>query len=216
MATAEARGATGKRGLSYLRLALAVPAILALALAPALRAGAAGIEGVHFSDRVSLEGVELELQGLALLRYRIFFKGYVAALYLAPDVPRERVLADVPRRLEIEYFWSIPASGFALATLDGIEKNVDAGIFRELRPQIERFNRFYADVSPGDRYQLTYLPGRGTELALNGVPRGRIEGAPFAAALFSIWLGAEPFDASLKQQLLEDLPCEGQGCGRSG
>jgi hypothetical protein len=70
------------------------------------------------------------------------------------------------------------------------------------RPEIDRFNEFYEDVEPGDRYELTYLPGVGTELALNGQSRGRVEGAEFASALFSIWLGRQPFDASLKRKLL--------------
>jgi len=39
-------------------------------------------------------------------------------------------------------------------------------------------------------------------LALNGRALGSVEGADFASALFSIWLGKHPFDASLKQQLL--------------
>ena len=166
-------------------------------------ARAARIEGVEFADHVDLGGTRLALHGLALLRYRVLFKGYVAALYLEPAVPAERVLGDVPRRLEIEYFWSIPASGFVEATFEGIERNVDPATFRALQPHIERFGRLYADVHPGDRYQLTYLPGRGTELAKNGEMLGVVEGADFARALFSIWLGAEPFDESLKGQLLD-------------
>jgi hypothetical protein len=63
----------------------------------------------------------------------------------------------------------------------------------------------YVDVQPGDRYSLTYIPGRGTELALNGEPRGVIEGAEFAAALFSIWIGREPIDKSFKNQILGSI-----------
>ncbi len=191
--------------------AFALGLLLALVVAVTpVRVLAARIEGVEFAERVDLGDTELALHGLALLRYRVLFKGYVAALYLEPAVSAEQVLSDVPRRLEIEYFWSIPATGFVRATFEGIEKNVDLETWRALQPRIERFSRLYADVRPGDRYQLTYLPGRGTELALNGRPRGVVEGADFAAALFSIWLGQEPFDASLKQQLLEGTPAARQ------
>lgn len=180
-----------------------IPAgVLAGILLVALPASASRIEGVDFADRISVGEVDLELQGLALLRYKVFFKAYVAALYLAPDVETERVLADVPRRLEIEYFWEIPRHLFAEATRDGIARNVDRATFDAIAPRIERFNSFYADVRPGDRYQLTYRPGVGTELALNGESRGLVEGADFAAALFSIWLGDDPFSESMKQQLL--------------
>jgi hypothetical protein len=160
------------------------------------------VEGVRFQDRLTVGETTLTLRGTALLRYRVVFRAYVAALYLPSDTPASRVLADVPRRLEIEYFWAIPADGFVEATLEGIRKNVDVRTWKQLRPEIDRFNQLYADVEPGDRYELTYLPGHGTELALNGFVRGRIEGAEFASALFSIWLGQQPFDASLKNQLL--------------
>jgi hypothetical protein len=42
----------------------------------------------------------------------------------------------------------------------------------------------------------------GTELALNGVPRGVIQGADFAAAIFSLWLGDQPIDERFKRSLL--------------
>jgi hypothetical protein len=49
---------------------------------------------------------------------------------------------------------------------------------------------------------LTYIPGKGTELTLNGKSKGTVEGADFAAALFSIWLGPKPISESLKKELL--------------
>jgi hypothetical protein len=49
---------------------------------------------------------------------------------------------------------------------------------------------------------MTYIPGRGTELALNGEPKGVIKGADFAAAVFSIWLGPKPINTSFKEQIL--------------
>ena len=57
-------------------------------------------------------------------------------------------------------------------------------------------------MNPGDRYSLTYIPGKGTTLSLNGVPKGTVDGADFAAALFSIWLGPNPIDSNFKQALL--------------
>jgi hypothetical protein len=83
-----------------------------------------------------------------------------------------------------------------------MEKNVDKATIERLRPQIDYHNSLYEDVEPGDRYALTYIPGRGTELALNGEPKGIIEGADFATALFSIWIGQKPIDESFKQQIM--------------
>ena len=169
-------------------------------------ARAAEIEGVGFAERVDVGAAELRLHGTGLLRYRVFIKGYVAAFYLgeslAGDATPAAVLADVPRRLEIEYFWPIPAHRFAEATVAGIERNADPETLGRLRGRIERLNALYQDVEPGDRYALTYLPGVGTELALNGRRLGVLEGADFSSALFAIWVGEEALDESLRTQLL--------------
>jgi hypothetical protein len=162
----------------------------------------AEIEGVGFAERHSASSTELELHCVGLLRYMVFIKGYVAALYLPQGVPPEDVLTDVPKRLEINYFHPIKGSDFAAATDQGITANVDSARLTQLRDRIDRINRLYRDVKPGDRYSLTYIPGSGTELALNGQARGTIPGADFASAVFAIWLGPRPLDESLKNQLL--------------
>ncbi|MFM8357803.1 MAG: chalcone isomerase family protein, partial [Verrucomicrobiota bacterium] len=66
----------------------------------------------------------------------------------------------------------------------------------------DRLNRAYRDIRPGDRYTLTYLPGRGTTLRLNDTELVTIEGADFAGAYFRIWLGDDPISPALRDQLL--------------
>jgi hypothetical protein len=180
--------------------------VIALALAAtclvAQEAVGAEIEGVEFPDHYRSSGANLRLNGVGLLRYRVFIKGYVAALYLGDRVAPEEALDDVPRRLDIEYFWSIPADAFTEITLEGMARNLDAEALEPIRGRIERLNALYEDVKPGDRYSLTYVPGVGTELALNGEPKGVIEGAIFSSALFGIWIGEQALDESLREQLL--------------
>ena len=136
------------------------------------------------------------------MRYRVIFKGYVAALYLGEGTRPEDVLTDVPKRLELEYFWSIAGADFGKAAEKILADNFPDAQVAPFRSRLDRLNTLYENVKPGDRYSLTYIPGVGTELALNGKPKGVIEGADFAAAYFAIWLGAKPLDASLKTQLL--------------
>jgi hypothetical protein len=164
---------------------------------------AAEIEGVDFRDDLDVGDVRLVLNNVALLRYRVFFRGYVAGLYLGEGVEPESLFDDVPKRLEISYFWGIPAHKFTESTISGISANRSAERLRALRPAIEKFNALYKDIEPGDRYALTYIPGIGTELARNGVPLGTVGGAEFASAIFSIWFGTSPFDQSLKLRLMK-------------
>jgi len=162
---------------------------------------AAEIEGIRFSDTYVADNTKLRLTGVGLLRYW-GFKAYVGAFYLEEGTPIDSFSSDKAKRIELEYFRSINGKDFVPATNKSIDKNVDAKTFDRLRPQIEFHNSLYQDVQPGDRYALTYVPGKGTELALNGQPKGIIEGAEFAAAVFSIWLGPEPMNETFKKQLL--------------
>ena len=75
--------------------------VLAVACFSQQPAVAAEIEGVQFAERLSAGDAELELRGTGLLRYRVFFKGYVAAFYMAEasgEATASDVLGNVPRR----------------------------------------------------------------------------------------------------------------------
>ena len=130
------------------------------------------------------------------------FKAYVAALYVQEGVSPDAVLSDVPKRLEIEYFWPIEGQDFGPAAEKILKDNVPADTLARLRARLDEINALYVDVKPGDRYSLTHIPGVGTELALNDTPRGIIEGDDFAAAYFAIWLGPKPLNDSLRDKLL--------------
>ena len=178
---------------------LAIATIFLLLSGPS---SAALVEDILFDDLYSAGNVELKIRGTGVLRYMVFVKAYVGGLYLPEDVSSDDALSEVPKRLEVEYFHAIKGKDFGPATRKMIAKNVDDITFQRLEPKIELHSRMYEDVKPGDRYSLTYIPGKGTELALNGEPKGTIEGFEFAAALFSIWLGENPIDKSFKKQIL--------------
>jgi len=175
--------------------------VLACALMLAVgSAEARTLEGIEFPESFRAGAREMKLRGAGLLRYKVLFRGYVAAFYQQESRPLES--SPIAQRLEIEYFWDIPADEFQKATVEGIRRNTNAASFETLRAQIDTFNKFYRDIQSGDRYSLTYLPDRGTELALNGKPLGMMQGEAFATALFGIWLGEQPLDESLKSKLL--------------
>jgi hypothetical protein len=164
---------------------------------------AAEVNGINFDDQYAVGDKVLKIRGGGLLRVMVFAKVYVSALYLPEDCASKLALSDVPKRLEVEYMRSIAGNDFGRVTNKKISENVDPQTYERLRPRIEYHNSLYRDVKPGDRYSLTYIPGKGTELALNGEPQGVIEGADFAAAVFSMWLGPKPISESLKKDLLD-------------
>jgi hypothetical protein len=184
------------------RVARIIVGALLIATMAARSSAAAKLEGVDFADQVRAGDVTMRLSCVGLLRYKLFIKAYVAALYLGDGAAGGDVLADVPKRLELSYFWSISGADFGTAGDQILAQNVDAETLSALRPRLGRINALYRDVKPGDRYSLTYVPGGGTELALNGTRLGVIDGADFAAAYFRIWLGDTPIDTRLRDQLL--------------
>jgi hypothetical protein len=165
-------------------------------------ASAATIEGVPFAGSVDLGEERLPLRGTGLLRYMVVFKAYVGALYLPDETPAAAVLEAVPKRLELQYFHPIAAADLADATRKMIVRNADPDTLPALSGRVEQLGAIYRGVRPGDRYALTYRPGAGTELALNGEALGIIPGDDFAAAVFAIWLGRNPIDAGFRDALL--------------
>jgi hypothetical protein len=180
------------------------PLALSLALLGAAPAATAAVEveGVRFAAGHVVGGEALELRGASLLRWRSILKAYVAALYLPADVASSDALGDVPRRIEIEYFWAIDAEDFGRAADALLRRALDPEREAALRARLDEFHASYEAVEPGDRYALSYRPGIGTELAKNGRPLAVVPGADFAEAYFGLWLGPEPIDARLRDQLL--------------
>jgi len=173
-----------------------------LSLLIAHPAAGTDVENVVFDKQVLVGQQALEIKGAGVLRYLRFIKAYAGALYTLPGLAPETILSDTPKRLEVEYFHALKGKDFGPATYKGLSKNLDAVEIERLRSRIDYHNSLYVDVQPGDRYTLTYLPGVGTELALNGRSMGVIEGADFAAAIFSLWLGKNPYDKQFKNALL--------------
>ena len=175
---------------------------LALSLLVVPSAGGTDVENVVFDTQVVVGQQALMIKGAGVLHYLRFIKAYAGALYTLPGLDPAAILTDTPKRLEVEYFHALKGKDFGPATYKGLSKNLDAVEIERLRPRIDHHNSLYVDVKPGDRYALTYLPGVGTELALNGRPMGVIEGVDFAAAIFSLWLGENPYDKQFKNALL--------------
>jgi len=180
---------------------LLITLTILMAASPVL-AATIQVDDVRFSRTVTVDNQQLQLQGASLLKYMVFIKAYAGALYLPESASSDDALEPVAKRLELSYYHSIRGEDFAKATRVKIRANVDPTEAERLEPRIERLAEMYRDVRPGDRYALTYVPGKGTQLSLNGEDLGSIPGDDFARAVFSIWLGANPIDKNFRDRLL--------------
>jgi hypothetical protein len=129
-------------------------------------------------------------------------RGSAAGCYLGDRVDPGPSLDDGPRRIEIEYLWSIPAEAFASVALLEMRRTVDAPSLDRILAPIERRGGLYADAEPGNSYSLTSGPGVGTEWVLDGEAVGLIEGKAFSMPVVSIWIAKRPVDGKLHRKLL--------------
>ena len=167
------------------------------------RGAAVNVEGQNFEPSAQAGETAFLLNNAALLKVKVFFKVYAAGLYLADTKDVARVLDDVPKRLEIAYLRDIPKKIIVDAAEDYLKANLKPAELSAIRARVDEINKLYSDVKEGDRYVLTYRPGIGCELALNGKSLGIISGADFSSAYFGIWLGSGCAAPSLRDALLK-------------
>ncbi|MCE2826529.1 MAG: chalcone isomerase family protein [Verrucomicrobium sp.] len=148
------------------------------------------------------DGTTFQRIGTKTFRWMSILKVYDASLHLGAGESPERVFADIPMRLHLVYHRGFTAAEIVKGGDTLLARNVDAATLTSLRDRLERLNATYRDVKPGDSYTLTYVPGAGTTLRLNGSALITVPGHDFAAAYFRIWLGDKPINDSLRDALL--------------
>lgn len=157
---------------------------------------------VEFARQVDVGGQVLVLRGVGTVKYLKLVDVYVGALYLPADVPATRVLDDLPKRLELVYQRRVRRWQIRMASDVGLRRNLSQQERDKLAPRLAVIKDAYAEVTSGDRYTLTYLPGEGTELALNGERLGWVDGSDFAGAYYQIWFGDRPLSKRFKREVL--------------
>ncbi|MDX1777020.1 MAG: chalcone isomerase family protein [Desulfobulbales bacterium] len=175
--------------------------IFLLAAAYPGETGAATNRGVYFEDEIIIGSRQLSLHGIGLLKWKYLVNVYLVGLYKPAEVPVDQVLQDVPKSLEFYFFVDMKAKDFKDTGLKLMSQNVGAEKANSLLTELEKFNSFYRDVSAGQRYVFTYIPGQGIEMTLEEEVLGKVESDAFAAAYMSIWLGPVPVSKSLQEGL---------------
>ena len=171
-------------------------------------AQAAEREGVKLDDRIQVDGQALELNGMGL-RTRMFFKVYVAGLYLpqkASDAQRA-IEGGGAKRIVLVMMRDATADQFCESIQAGMERNSTPAEIERVRAQTETlFSRIRAvgEARAGMRIVLDYAPSAtATLLFVDGVAQGGpMPGEDFFRALLRIWLGENPGQPDLKRALL--------------
>ncbi len=150
------------------------------------------VNGVTFTDTVTVAGNSLVLNGVAL-RKKAIFKVYQAGLYLpARSSDADAILAaDAPRRMVMQFLRDVGKDKMCEAWNEALENNTpDASA--QLKADFTTLCGYMDDIKDKQQMVFTYLPGTGTEVSVAGAAKGTIEGKDFADALFKAWIGPKP------------------------
>lgn len=196
-----------------MRVAVALAWMLALAAAAPEAARAEAVAGVEFPERITLDpgGLPLVLNG-AGVRQKFWLDVYAVALYLpSASADAEQAIAALgAKRVAISMLRDVDAAEFVEALTAGLRRNHSAAQLRAFAPQIARLTQIMTGLGVakrGMRVTLDLVPGGGTAVSIDGVPRGGpIAGEDFYRALLRNWLGPNPVSDQLKRALLSRRP----------
>jgi len=165
---------------------------LAAAATPATPATTATLAGVTLPDKADVGGQSLVLNGLGL-RTKLFIKVYVGGLYL-PQKERsaEKVLAaDAPRRMVFHFLYGVNKNQMCDAWKEGLEDNTPKAT-PEVKQAFTTLCSWMEEIPKGQTMALTYTPGEGTKVEVNGKVKGTLPGKPTADAILATWIGPKP------------------------
>ncbi|WP_126445023.1 chalcone isomerase family protein [Sulfuricystis multivorans] len=179
--------------------------VFAALLGAAGAAKALEVAGVKVEERVQTAGKTLTLNG-AGLRTKLFFKVYVAALYVEKPSREATAVISSPgaRRVVLSMLRELDAETLYGALEEGLRNNLTDAERAVLKTSIEALAatmRAIGKVLPGDTVTLDFSAD-GLAIAHNGKPKGRIADEGIGPAVLKVWLGEKPAEESLKQALL--------------
>lgn len=165
------------------------------------------VAGITFDASATVGGQALTLNG-AGVRTKLFFDVYAAGLYLVTKTTKAGAAlgAEGPKRIDLTMLRDVSAEKFVASLKDGLTANQAPAALAALQPRIDAFCATLLSLKEarkGQRFQMDYLPGTGTQLRVDGTTVGSaIEGADFFTALLGVWIGEHPAQTDLKSALL--------------
>ena len=168
-------------------------AALALTLTlAAVAAEARTVAGVNLPETVSVNNQNLVLNG-AGIRKKFFIKIYVGGLYLAAKQSDAAavITADASRRMVMHFLYGVSKDQISEAWEEGLRDNTPSAS-AEVKANFNKLASWMAAIDKGKELVLTYVPGQGTIVEVNGVAKGTLPGKATSDAILATCIGPKP------------------------
>ena len=170
------------------RLSL-LAALLAVPTAPVF---AGSLAGVTLPDKAAAKGQSLVLNGLGL-RKKFVIKVYVGGLYLPQkEKDAQKILSgDGAHRMVMHFLYGVSKDQMCDAFNEGLAANApNAGA--EVKKGFNTLCSWMEAIDKGKELVITYVPGEGSHVEVNGKAKGTLPGAATADAILATWIGPKP------------------------
>ncbi|HET7569623.1 MAG TPA: chalcone isomerase family protein [Gammaproteobacteria bacterium] len=180
------------------------------------------VHNVRVPGDITYQGWQLALNGAGVHTTWWFFNKYVAALYLPKptDSASDVISGNSAKAIWLSMLTDMKAKDFVNSLHKAFQnnrpnssqggqngannnsRNANAGNQGAMQSKWQHFSSFFTNLKKHDKVIIGYIPGKGTGVTINGEQKGVVPGETFGQAIFSIWLGGNPVDSGLKQNLL--------------
>lgn len=173
-------------------------ALFAGFLACAAPAWSAEIAGVTLPPTEAVGSTQLQLAGCSA-REKLWMDLYVVSLYLPRDMAGVARMTDdgVPKlvRLDVTHDGKVP-NGLPSEWRQRLQRHVSQEFMQTLESH-------YNNLRGGDTVRVSYTPGGGTTLSVNGNTVATRPGGDLMDAMLKLWVGQDPVSQDIKRDLLQ-------------
>ena len=163
------------------------------------------LNGVTLPAKLSFNSQTLVLNGGGV-RTKLVFKLYTVGLYLSEKSTEGAAILKADKTMAIHFEITsnmINSDNMSEAINEGFDKST-GGNTTKVRTRIDELLKAFSseEIAIGDKFDIFYNPGVGTQTYKNGKLKSTITGLDFKEALFGIWISATPISNSLKKDML--------------
>jgi hypothetical protein len=101
------------------------------------------------------------------------------------------IATDASRQMVMHFLYSVSKSQMADAWEEGLEDNTP-NASAEVKTAFKTLQSWMEDVPKGNKIVLTYVPGVGTTVEVNGKSKGTLGGKAVSDAILNTWIGPDP------------------------